>query len=121
MTCSHKFRTFNPHRVLKSVYAAQVKVNPSPVNDHQFLRLTSRDIIRMSNLDISDTSIYSILTKLTFSSLLSVHQNPDHEQGYVYSITTQGMHCCKCKHYQEGFEPAPAGFVCGPVEVICDF
>lgn len=121
MTCSHEFRTFNPHRVLKSVYAAQTNVNPSPAQDEDFLRLKSREIIGISNLGISDTAVYSILTKLAVHGLLNVFSNPDHEQGFVYSISHQGMRCCRCKYYQEGFEPAPAGFVCGPVEVICDF
>ncbi len=121
MTCSHRFKTTSPHRVLKSIYAAQMKANPLPIHESEFVRLKSRAIIQKSNLRISDTAIYSILTKLTFENLISVHSNPDHKQGYSYSITTQGMHCYKCKHYQEGLEPAPAGFVCGPVEVICDF
>ena len=115
MTCTHSFRTVNPQKILRAVYIEQMKTHPNPTQDDDFLRLKSRDIFLIAGLNLSHAALYSILTKLTESGLFSVHQNPDHAQGFVYSITTQGMRCCKCKAYQDGYEPSPPGFSCGPI------
>lgn len=115
MKCTHTFRTISPQKMLRGVYIEQMKANPAPLQDDDFLRLKSRDIFRIAGLDLSHAALYVILTKLTENGLFTVHQNPDHSQGFVYSITAQGMRCCKCKAYQDGFEPFPPGFSCGPI------
>jgi len=28
------------------------------------------------------------------------------------------MRCCKCKAYQDGYEPLPPGFSCGPIGTL---
>ena len=118
MTCTHSFRTVNPQRMLRGVYIEQMKTHPNPLLDSDFLKLRSRDVFRIAGLDLSHAALYSILTKLTESGLLSVHRNPDHAQGFVYSITAQGMRCCKCRAYQDGYEPLPPGFSCGPIGAL---
>ncbi len=118
MTCTHSFRTVSPQRILRGIFIEQLKKHPNPVQDDDFLRLKSRDIFRIAGLDLSHAALYSILTKLAESGLFSVHRNPDHAQGFVYSITAQGMRCCKCKAYQDGYEPLPPGFSCGPIGVL---
>ena len=118
MTCTHSFRTVSPQKILRGVYIEQMKMHRNPLHDEDFLRLKSRDIFRIAGLELSHAALYSILTKLTESGLFSVHQNPNHAQGFVYSITAQGMRCCRCKAYQDGFKPLPPGFSCGPIGAL---
>ncbi len=113
MKCIPAFRTDNPHRVLRCMYRQQMLSNRAPRDDADFIRLKSRDIFRFANLGLSDTALYSVLTKLVLAEHLSVHSNPEHQQGFKYSITPKGIHCCKCQSYQEGFEPTPIDFKCG--------
>ncbi len=113
MTCNHSFRTNNPLKILRAIYNEQCKVNAAPEEESDFLRFKSREVFNIANVDISDTAKYSILTKLAVGGQLSIHSNPEHKQGYRYSITPQGLHCYKCHRYQEGIESAPENFKCG--------
>lgn len=115
MKCNQAFRTANPHRILRSIYRQQMVAHSEPAASEDFIRLKSREVFNLAGLGLSHTALYSILTKLAVTGQLSVHSDPEHKQGYKYSITQQGMRCCKCQGYQEGFEPIPVDFICGPV------
>ncbi len=114
MTCSHQFRTTTPYRLLGVVNQEQLRLNPTPTNPGDYVRLPSREIFNLADLQYSDTALYNALTKLTINGLLEVNQCPDHDQRFVYSITAQGQHCFKCKHFDN--EAANSvEFRCGPV------
>ena len=115
MKCNQAFRTDNPLRVLRSVYKEQRKRNSDPADQEDFIRLKSREIFNLAGLSLSETALYSILTKLAIAGHLEVHANPDHSQGIMYSITSQGIHCCLCHRYQQGFDPIPVDFKCGSI------
>ena len=115
MTCSHRFRTTTPYRLLGVVNREQQRLNPSPTNAEDVVRLPSREIFNRADLKYSDQALYSALTKLTISGLLEVNQCPDHEQRFLYSITAQGRHCSQCRHFRNQAIDAD-NFRCGPVE-----
>lgn len=117
MTCNHRFRTNNPHKVLRALFNEQCKVEPAPQQRDDFVTLRSRELFTAAGLPISDSAKYNILTKLCVSGLLSVHSDPDHKQAVRYSITLQGMQCQQCYRYQDGIEAKPKNFRCGAVSV----
>ncbi len=114
MTCNHSFRTNNPHKILRSLFVEQCKVNPAPKKQDDFITLRSRELFTVAGIGISDSAKYNIITKLCLSGLLSLHTDPNHKQAVRYSLTAQGMRCQQCYRYQEGIEPAPVDFKCGP-------
>lgn len=115
MKCRPIFRSDSPHKLLQTVFNEQVKFNSTPKKPEDFVHLKSSEIIMSSGLTIAISAMYTNLTRLAECGRLAVHSNPDHSQGFMYSITLQGIHCCRCRQFDMGsFETE--SFQCGPIE-----
>ena len=98
-----EFRTKSPDIILLALYKEQNKFNRNPQAPDDFKKVDSRALFGNAadlGLSISLPNLHLSVTKLAVAGRIAIHSNPDHAQAYLYSITHQGIHCCKCKFNQ---------------------